>query len=253
MKFVLAFSTGKDSILALHRMIKAGNEPVGLITTFNADSSHSWFHGTDKALLEAIGDSLEIPVILAKTDGTDYNEKFEAALLRGKELGAECCVFGDIDIDEHREWDEKRCSNCGISAVLPLWNENREKLVSETVAAGYKCLIKCVSREKLPESFLGKIIDMPLLEEMRAFGIDLCGENGEYHTVVLGGPIFKKPIKYRLGRVLNLEHVSAVEVMLIKECPCTNHCHRHGDCEACRAHHAKSKKLPLPFCDRLEK
>lgn len=214
MKFVLSFSTGKDSVLALHRMVSAGNEPVGLITMFNTVSCRSWFHGAEKALLEALSNSLQIPLIFSETDGNDYNEKFEEALLLAKELGAEACVFGDIDILGHREWDEKRCSNCGISAVLPLWNESREALVIETVSKGYKCLIKCVHTQQLPESFLGKIIGESLLDEMRGFGIDLCGENGEYHTIVLGGPLFKEPIVYRLGKILRLENVSAVEVIL---------------------------------------
>lgn len=212
MKFVSAFSTGKDSMLALHRMVSNGHEPIGLIVMFNTNAQRSWFHGADRLLLKKISDSLNIPLYCCETDGNDYNEKMEAALLHAEEMGAEACVFGDIDIVDHKLWNESRCEKAGLTAVLPLWNESRESLVRETVRSGYKCLIKCMHPGKLPESFLGKIIDDAVLEEMKLYGIDLCGENGEYHTIVVDGPLFRYPVPYSLGNLLRLEHVFAIEI-----------------------------------------
>lgn len=216
MKFVSAFSTGKDSMLALHRMVAAGHIPVGLIVMYNSTAQRSWFHGADDALLESISAALGIPLLRYATDGSDYNETFEAALRRGMELGAEVCVFGDIDIPGHRQWDEERCAQTGIATALPLWNESREALVRETIHAGYKCIIKCVNASKLPESFLGRILDDGVLEDMRTHGIDLCGENGEYHTIVVDGPLFRWPVPYALGEVHRLEYASAIDITLNK-------------------------------------
>jgi len=216
MKFVAAYSTGKDSMLALHRMVQQGHKPIGLVVMYNTTANRSWFHGADKKLLKSISESLEIPLECYETDGTDYEIVMEKALSEWKKLGAEACVFGDIDILDHRMWNEERCRKAGLSPIMPLWNENREALVREVIGAGYKCLIKCVHPEKLPADFLGKIIDEKLLDDMERHGIDLCGENGEYHTIVVDGPLFKTPVPYQLGEILELEHVTAIE-LTIKE------------------------------------
>lgn len=212
MKFIAAFSTGKDSILALHRMVEAGHEPAGLLIMYNTGAERSWFHGADHKLIERISESLGIPVYYGASDGEDYIEVFEEQLVKAVENGVEACVFGDIDIENHREWDEARCRAAGIKAVLPLWQESREALVRETIAAGYTCIIKCLHKEQLPESFLGKALSSQVLDEMENYGIDLCGENGEYHTVVLDGPLFKKKIDYSLGEILELQYVTAIEI-----------------------------------------
>lgn len=214
MNFVSAFSTGKDSMLALHRMVSAGHTPIGLIVIYNPNAGRSWFHGIDRPTLEKIAASLEIPLYCYETDGTDYNETMERALTDARENGAEACIFGDIDIDGHAEWNRERCEKAGIEALMPLWQENREDLAKAVVDAGYQCVIKCLHPEQLPESFLGRCLSHEVFEEMKTHHIDVCGENGEYHTVVLDGPLFKQPITYTLGEILELEHVSAIEIFV---------------------------------------
>lgn len=212
MKFVLSFSTGKDCMNSLHRMVQAGHEPLYLMVMYNEEGGRSWFHGAEGALLEALSDSLGIPLLRCNTAGEDYHLSMERCLRQAKQHGAEACVFGDIDIEQHRRWNEARCEAAGIKAIMPLWEEDRDKLVHEVVDYGYKCLIKCLHPEQLPERFLGKIIDNELLAEMKNFNIDLCGENGEYHTIVVDGPLFSYPIPYKLGAIRKLEYVTAIEV-----------------------------------------
>ncbi len=216
MKFVVAFSAGKDCILALHRMVQKGHEPIGLIVMYNTIAKRSWFHGADKELLTNISKALGIPLECYYTDGLDYDVAMEKALSEWKKRGAEACVFGDIDIPEHKIWNEERCRRAELIPIIPLWNENREALIREVIGAGYKSLIKCVHPEKLPAAFLGKIIDEKLLDDMEAYGIDPCGENGEYHTTVVDGPLFHAPISYELGEVLELEHVTVIELRAVK-------------------------------------
>lgn len=212
MRFVLSFSGGKDSMLALHKMLEAGYDCVALLVMYNEEAGRSWVHGIDTALLGAISDALGFPLLRRSASESTYHADMERALLQARDMGAEACVFGDIDVGDHRRWDEDRCSAAGLKAILPLWQRDREENVREAVALGYRCLIKCVQKGVLPESFLGRPLTFPLLEEMKRYGVDLCGENGEYHTVVVDGPIFRHPVIVENHGVIQLEHISAADL-----------------------------------------
>ncbi len=211
-KFVASYSGGKDSILAIHRAIKAGYEPIMLIITYNVDKNRSWFHGIPEEVLESVSKSLEIPIKLIKTSGEQYAENFEKALLESKELGAEICVFGDIDIEDHKKWCTDRCDKVGIEWFFPLWQEERKKLVYEFIDSGYTANITVVNTEMLSDSFLGKKLTKELLEEIEAEGADVCGENGEYHTFASAGEIFKHKVDFCLGDVIHESNYGIVPI-----------------------------------------
>ena len=101
----MSFSGGKDSILALYRMIHEGHEPVALLTTVKKNQEKSWTHGLDNEILYRISKSLDIPLLLVECDVNEYERKFEEALIKAKDMGATMCVFGDIDIELHKKWD----------------------------------------------------------------------------------------------------------------------------------------------------
>lgn len=126
-RFVLSFSGGKESILALHKMVEDGHEPIALLVMFRKESERSWVHGLDPILLSDISHALNIPLLCCNAIGVTYEGDMEQSLLRAKDMGAEACVFGDIDIEDHRSWDEARCTAVGLKAVLPLWKRNREE------------------------------------------------------------------------------------------------------------------------------
>lgn len=193
-KVVVSFSGGKDSVLSLHKAISLGYEPIALMTTINKSKGDSWFHDISASLLKQVSLALNIPLLLVECDGENYEDTFETALKNMKNLGAEACVFGDIDIAHHREWGEIRCQNTDLKAIFPLWQENRETLVKEFIDLGYKAIIKKVNLSNMSSNFLGKTLNRELLEEIKATGSDVCGENGEYHTFVYDGPIFSKEI-----------------------------------------------------------
>ena len=202
MKFVMSYSCGKDSTLALHKLLAAGHEPVGLLVMFNEKWERSFFHGADRPLLEAYADALGIPLILRPTDGYDYHLSMEEGLRQAKALGAQFAGFGDIDIEGNRAWSEERCRNAGLRAEFPLWHAGRRDNTLEVVSLGYRCLIKTVNKTLLPKSLCGQMLDDITLAVMEAAGVDLCGENGEYHTLVVDGPIFRHPLPYKLGEIL---------------------------------------------------
>ena len=212
MKFVMSYSGGKDSALALYRMLEEGHIPAALLVTVNRERERSWFHGLPEALLQAVADSLGIPLLTCVCAPDTYNRSFEETLKKARGLGAEACVFGDIDIENHKSWDQERCSQAGLKCVLPLWRQSREELVYEALRAGFRAKIKIVDADKLDVSYLGQDLSLPLLSKMKEAGVDICGENGEYHTFVYDGPIFSAPVPLEMGDVVELGNYRAVEL-----------------------------------------
>lgn len=196
-KFVMSFSGGKDSTLALYRMIKKGYEPVALLTTIKKDANKSWTHGISNKLLQQVSESLEIPLLKVECGVCEYEKEFEKILIKSKELGANICAFGDIDIEEHKTWDTERCKKAGLEASFPLWQEDRESLVYEFIESGFTTIIKTINLDYLNESLLGKKLTKEVVSEIKSTGADACGENGEYHTFVIDGPLFKEKISFK--------------------------------------------------------
>lgn len=193
-KFVLSYSGGKDCILALYRKIQEGCIPVALLTTVKKSVSKTWTHGLSYDLLEQVSKSLEIPIICAECDVAEYEIKFEEKLKVAKEMGATSVVYGDIDIEQHKQWGVDRATNVGLNYEFPLWQEGREKLVHEVIDNGFKAIIKNVNLDCMSKDFLGKTLTKELIEKIKTTGSDACGENGEYHTFVVDGPIFNYKI-----------------------------------------------------------
>lgn len=216
MKFVMSYSGGKDSILSLHRLIKQGHQPIALLVMYNEEMARSWFHGIDDELLDKISESLRIPIWKCKSTSNNYRDVMLKNLKTAKEKGADFVAFGDIDIEDHREWYLPICKEAGLAAEFPLWKEDREKLVREVVSLGYRCVIKCVSNEHLGQEFLGKELSDEVLAAMKSKGVDLCGENGEYHTVVIGGPLFSFPIEIEKKEILSFGYVSVINICVNK-------------------------------------
>ncbi|QJA08908.1 diphthine--ammonia ligase [Romboutsia sp. CE17] len=197
-KFVISFSGGKDSMLALHRMIKNGYTPVALLTTVKKNEGESWTHGINLDFLNRVSKSLGIDLITVECGVSEYESEFERKLLEAKEKGATICVYGDIDIEHHRQWGVDRCNSVNMNAEFPLWQENREDLVYEFIDNGYKAIIKTINLNNLGEEFLGEILTKDLIQKIKETGSDACGENGEYHTFVSDGPLFKIPINFEI-------------------------------------------------------
>ena len=211
-KFAMAYCCGKDSALALHKMVLGGNEPVCLVVTVNKNEGRSWFHGADDALLVKVSEALGIPLLAARCVGDEYNSAFETALTQAGEMGAEACVFGDIDIAGHLEWNRERCAAAGLECVMPLWGISREVAVTEMLDVGFTARVKCVDKAWLDTSFLGETLSEALIARIAATGADICGENGEYHTFVSGGPIFKHPVDISVGEVLDLGTHAVIDI-----------------------------------------
>jgi len=197
--FVCSWSGGKDSCLALWQAIELGGVPQVLLTMLDEHGRRSRSHGLPVDVLQAQADSLGIPLMTADTSWDDYEETFIAALHTAAHEGAQASVFGDIDFEENRIWEEKVSHRAGLHAYLPLWRKPRHDLLRSFLALGFEATLIAARDDKLGKHFLGRRLTDALLEEFERIGIDLAGEAGEYHTLVTDGPLFSKPLRLRTG------------------------------------------------------
>lgn len=218
-RFVASYSGGKDSVLAIHRAIRQGMEPACLIITYNTDAGRSWFHGIPEALLEEVSDALKIPIHLIRTGGEAYRDSFVTELRRQKQAGVDCCVFGDIDIDDHLAWCEDVCREAGLEACFPLWKEARADLVREFIASGFTAEITIVDTTRLSEKHLKMKLSEEALESIGSEGADICGENGEYHSFVSDGPLFLHPVAFTWGETVHRGNYAIAPVCKKDESP----------------------------------
>ena len=197
--FFCSWSGGKDSCLSLYYAIKQGGIPKRLITMLIENGKRSRSHGISLNLLKKQSESLNIPLCTCATSWEGYENNFITALKEIKKSGTKIGIFGDIDIEGHKKWVEKVCNTTNMSAYLPLWKKSRRQIVTKFIDHGFKAIIVAVKDDKLlGKELLGREFDEDLLKIFEERGVDPAGENGEYHTLVTGGPIFKSDIKYKL-------------------------------------------------------
>jgi diphthine-ammonia ligase len=199
--FFSSWSGGKDSCLALHKAIQLGGRPRRLLTMLEESGIRSRSHGLPTAVLSAQATSMGIPIETMPTTWDDYEENFLTALGRFGRDGVEAGVFGDIDLEAHREWTERVCASAGLKAYSPLWKMARRDVLDMLIQAGFKAMIVSLKEDALDGSFLGRYLTRETVEDLEEAGVDACGEEGEYHTVVLDGPLFSKPVRVARGGI----------------------------------------------------
>lgn len=195
--FFCSWSGGKDSCLALRRAVQAGGKPRALLTMLSENGVTSRSHGLPRALIEAQAGRLRLRPVFRSASWAQYEAEFVAALHEFKRAGIEVGVFGDIDVESHREWVRRVCGIAGITPVHPLWMQDRRALLNEFVALGFTARIVVVNERKLAGPFLGEVIDPVTIARLEQAGIDPSGEMGEYHTVVVAGPLFSSAVEIR--------------------------------------------------------
>jgi diphthine-ammonia ligase len=196
-RIFVSWSGGKDGCLALYRAKSNGMDVRYLANMVSEDGQRSRSHGIQAAVVKRQADALGIPIVHQRTTDTNYEAAFVQMLQEFKREGIVGGVFGDIDFLPHREWVEKVCRQADLKAYLPLWNENQQKLMEEFIDAGFKAVVITIKAELLGKEVLGRTIDRKFLTFMARQDKDItvCGEAGEYHTLVVDGPIFKKRLE----------------------------------------------------------
>lgn len=214
-EFFCSWSGGKDSCLALFRAVRQGGVARRLLTMLTDDGLRSRSHGLPPAVLAAQAAALNLPLLTGCADWDDYEAVFLARLAELRAAGLADGIFGDIDLEPHRQWVERVCGCREIRAHLPLWQEPRRDLLGEFIGAGFTATIVAVSDARLPVSFLGRELDWATVADLEAAGVDACGEEGEFHTVVTNGPLFSAPLSLRHGEVVGHAGYSFLEVALV--------------------------------------
>jgi len=198
MKTLISWSGGKDSCFALYKSVQQGHQPCCLVNFVSEEYNRCCFHGITNDLISLQAESLGIPVVQypVPADMKEYESRFKKAVTKLKQkYNAEGMVFGDIYLDEHKEWVERVCNEIGIIPVEPLWNLPVISIINEFISTGFKSVIVSGKADLFDKTFMGRIIDFDLVNELKSRNICVCGENGEFHSFVIDGPIFNKKIE----------------------------------------------------------
>ncbi len=189
--FLCSWSGGKDSCYAFYKAKIAGYTPKVLLNVMNEHGDRSRSHGISKHILEAQAKAIGLPIHFFNSTWETYEEKYISKLKYLTHIyPITHTVFGDIDIESHRAWEEKVSQAAHLQAVLPLWQGQRKQLVLEMIACGIEAIIVSCNAT-LGEAFLGKVINLDTLALLEKAGVDVCGENGEFHTLVVNAPFFE--------------------------------------------------------------
>ena len=205
-KALLSWSSGKDAAWALHILRQAGEvDVVGLLTTTNAAFDRVAMHGVRDTLLEAQAEAASLPLWKVPLPWPCPNEVYEArmaeACTQALAQGIEVMAFGDLFLEDVRDYRIQKLAGTGLRPCFPIWNPDTASLARDMLSAGLKATLACVDLRALDASFAGRAFDADLLANLPP-AVDPCGEHGEFHTFAWDGPMFRHPLPVRLGEVV---------------------------------------------------
>ena len=214
-KAVFNWSGGKDSALALHKALQSGEyEIISLLTTVNRDSKRSTMHAIPESVLQIQADSIGIPLYIInltpKGDMNDYADAMQLAVDFFKAKKVTHFIFGDIFLHNVRSYREKQLKPHGIEVVEPLWDMSPNRVMAEFIGSGLKTIVVTTMADLLGKEYIGKLIDEDFVKSLPE-NINICGENGEYHTLCYDGPIFSSPVPFELGEPFLFSHKVGME------------------------------------------
>jgi uncharacterized protein (TIGR00290 family) len=219
----MSWSSGKDSALALHHAMRGGEvELTGLLTTVNAEFDRVAMHGVRRVLLEAQAAALGLPLHVVELPWPCSNEVYErlmgAAVETAVATEVEVIIFGDLFLEDVRSYRERMLEGTGLRALFPLWQRPTAELAEELVRSGMRAVVTCVDRAQAPPELAGRWYDRDFLAGLPP-GVDRCGENGEFHTVVVDGPDFSAPIPIAVGEIVERDGFVFADVVPVARGP----------------------------------
>lgn len=217
MRVVTSWSGGKDSCLALHLAKEQGNYPMALLSVMDESGDYSRSNGVHKSVLEAQAKSLGLAIKFVNSSWSDYQDKLTNQLKELRQIyQIEGVVFGDIDTSDHREFNEQICQASGLNVVMPLWGLSRQQVIDDNRRLGIKSKI-CVVSNKYPivNLLTKEFVDLDFVQ-LQDLGIDICGENGEFHTMVYDASLFKDSLNLDLFEIHDLPQVKLAEYRVLE-------------------------------------
>jgi uncharacterized protein (TIGR00290 family) len=203
-RVIISWSGGKDSAWTLHTLQQQPKEYLvtGLLTTINLDANRIAMHGVRRELLEAQAEAAALPLwvvpLPSPCSNEDYERRMTNALHFVRNLGIEAIAFGDLYLEDVRQYREKQFGNCGLELLFPIWGTSTAELSGEMLRSGIKARLSCVDPRAVPTEYAGREYDHELLAELPV-SADPCAENGEFHTFVYAGPMFRRQIDIVTG------------------------------------------------------
>jgi len=203
-KSYINWSGGKDSALTLYKILNSGKyEPLRLLTIVDSQTGGVCHHNIPPELLksqaQSIGIALDIVAVGPNPSNIEFEQSLTPVLDRYRDMGLVASIFGDIFLEDLRQYRQDKCAQAGFDAVFPLWKQDSTQLAREFIDLGFKAVITSVDTEKLPASFAGRLYDEHFLQDLPAT-VDPCGENGEFHSFTYAGPIFKQPLDFTIQK-----------------------------------------------------
>lgn len=197
-RIVASWSGGKDSCFACYKAMLDGFE-VSHLLNFISKDERCMSHGLDSKLMVAQSQAIGIPIIQREVTWDTYEEGFKATMTGLKQVGVDGAVFGDIDLQEHKDWVYRVCSEVGITPIEPLWGLNPKQILDDFIDEGFEAIVINVKADLFGQEWLGRKVDRRFLRDLQRLqaehNVHICGELGEYHTLVTDGPIFKRRMK----------------------------------------------------------
>jgi uncharacterized protein (TIGR00290 family) len=211
-KAFMNWSGGKDSSLALHHILKSNSFSIDyLLTNLSAEHNRISMHGVSFDLLQLQAESLKIPLetlkIVKDAAMEDYNRLVSNKMSFFTQQQIQDCVFGDIFLEDLKVYREKQLKTVGITPHFPLWKRPTSDIIQEFFDLGFKAKVVSINAKLLDKSFAGRELDQSFIDDLPE-GVDVCGENGEFHSFVYDGPIFNRPIPVTVGEIVKKEYKS---------------------------------------------
>jgi uncharacterized protein (TIGR00290 family) len=202
MSYLASWSGGKDGCFACYEAMRQGYQVTYLVNFITQGHRRVSFHGTDTKLIQLQSQAIGIPLLQKETTWGRYEQEFKEAVRSLVPKGIKGMVFGDIYLQEHLDWVERVCGDIGIEAVEPLWGRNTKEIVADFIDSGFEAVIVSAKSDLIDQKWMGRYVDMDFISYLSERDIDPCGENGEYHTLVVNGPIFKSRIEIRQSSII---------------------------------------------------
>lgn len=220
MNVMLSWSSGKDSAWTLHTLRQQGVNVTGLLTTLNSTHDRVAMHAVRRQLLRAQADAAGLPLLEVDLPWPCSNEIYERrmteACAKAKGMGVTHMAFGDLFLEDVRQYRVEKLKPTGLEPIFPLWGRPTPALAQEMIAAGLRAVLTCVDPKQIDAKFVGRQFDANLLAELPA-SCDPCGERGEFHSFVYAGPMFKAPLKVQVGEIVTREGFTFADVQFQPE------------------------------------
>ena len=221
-RVIISWSGGKDSAWTLHTLRQQPDKysVAGLLTTVNLRFNRIAMHGVRRELLDAQAEAAGLPLWVIPLPSPCTNEHYERRMANAlhfvRNLGVEAIAFGDLYLQDIRRYRETQFANCGLELLFPVWGVPTHELSDKMLRAGVKARLSCVDPRLVPVEYAGKDYDSKLVANLPA-SADPCAENGEFHTFVYAGPMFRKPIDIMNGEIVERDGFVFADLLLARD------------------------------------